>query len=1010
MNDLRNNLPGIRGRRRRSNILRQNTRIRSFANSNRERLDVFLTNGLTINQVINSLSNNLLNNIINGQQFLLKAGNRTYTLSSNFIENLQDSIDGQMIDVNNPSGSNEEFLADIYNIGSLSVIRLPEDNNERVGGAFFKYLNNTDMNLEELAIYKSIDEKNYDDNCLTYALIQGGLNEKKANRLRTICQQLHIPISKISEICNKLQIKIKLKKIKKNNKDDKLRYFPTKDYKNNTNEEYSLCCYDEHYFINKKFNYSKFHIMKIVDGTLNKNINDYKVNKNKLNSYNLVKLLLEHKEILLKNINFDFKLLKTIHHEKIDTIKDLTFEDDNFKDCYEEYIKSSKKKKENKKHKVFFDFETYRGSDDINRPYLCCYIDEKNVKKTFYGEDCGIKLLNSIPDNSLLIAHNASFDINFLIHYLYEINIIKKGRKIISVKAKYNNKNISIKDSYLLISMPLRNFGKCFNLEQGKEVMAYRVYDKYFNEKTENKYYPIKYFVDELNDNNKEKIFLENCEKWKLLNNEKDKFNIIQYSAIYCMIDCQVLMDGYNTFRKWILELDFDIDNILTLASLADQYFIKNKCYNDIYSMSGIAREFIQRTVVGGRTMVCKNKRYKLKNCKLADFDAVSLYPSAMKRLQTELGGYLKGKPKILEDLSYDFLKKQDGYFVEIKITDLRIYRDFPLMSCIENGVRNFKNEMVGKILYMDKISLEDAILYHDIDFEIIKGYYYNEGRNPIIGEEIENIFNERLKKKKEKNPAQLVYKLLMNSSYGKTILKPITEEIISFVSDQKSNAYDKLMKYIALNYKEVKSFEKINENHYFLLKNKSIMEHFSRPHIGTEILSMSKRIMNQVMVTAEDNQLQIYYQDTDSMHILINDVYKLEKIFNEKYGRELIGKQLGQFHVDFSLEGVKDESTIYSKNAIFLGKKFYIDELVGKDENGNDVNGYHIRGKGITNGAILYECEKLKINPFELYEKLFEGERIEFDLLEGGNKINLTFNNFVVKNNTKFTRCVQFV
>jgi hypothetical protein len=38
--------------------------------------------------------------------------------------------------------------------------------------------------------------------------------------------------------------------------------------------------------------------------------------------------------------------------------------------------------------------------------------------------------------------------------------------------------------------------------------------------------------------------------------------------------------------------------------------------------------------------------------------------------------------------------------------------------------------------------------------------------------------------------------------------------------------------------------------------------------YIGAFILSMSKRIMSEVMCLAEDNGIEIYYQDTDSMHI----------------------------------------------------------------------------------------------------------------------------------------------
>ena len=35
----------------------------------------------------------------------------------------------------------------------------------------------------------------------------------------------------------------------------------------------------------------------------------------------------------------------------------------------------------------------------------------------------------------------------------------------------------------------------------------------------------------------------------------------------------------------------------------------------------------------------------------------------------------------------------------------------------------------------------------------------------------------------------------------------------------------------------------------------------------------MSKRVMNEVMCLAEDNELGIKYQDTDSMHIEMDDI-----------------------------------------------------------------------------------------------------------------------------------------
>ena len=91
---------------------------------------------------------------------------------------------------------------------------------------------------------------------------------------------------------------------------------------------------------------------------------------------------------------------------------------------------------------------------------------------------------------------------------------------------------------------------------------------------------------------------------------------------------------------------------------------------------------------------------------------------------------------------------------------------------------------MDNEIVYIDKVGLEDLITFHDAQFEIIEGYYYNDGRNETINHVIEYLYNLRLKFKKDKNPAQMVITLLMNNMYGKTIIKPV--ETYTSVKDDK--------------------------------------------------------------------------------------------------------------------------------------------------------------------------------------------------------------------------------
>ena len=82
----------------------------------------------------------------------------------------------------------------------------------------------------------------------------------------------------------------------------------------------------------------------------------------------------------------------------------------------------------------------------------------------------------------------------------------------------------------------------------------------------------------------------------------------------------------------------------------------------------------------------------------------------------------------------------------------------------------------------------------------MIDGYYYNEGRNNTINHVIKYLYDLRTTLKQENNPAQMVIKLLMNSMYGKTIIKPV--ETYTIVKDTR---YD-FEKCISYNYNYIDS------------------------------------------------------------------------------------------------------------------------------------------------------------------------------------------------------------
>ena len=81
---------------------------------------------------------------------------------------------------------------------------------------------------------------------------------------------------------------------------------------------------------------------------------------------------------------------------------------------------------------------------------------------------------------------------------------------------------------------------------------------------------------------------------------------------------------------------------------------------------------------------------------------------------------------------------------------------------------------MENEIIYIDKVGLTDFVAFHEAESDIIDGYYYNSGRKDKTNNVIKNLYDLRLKWKNDQNPAQVVINLLMNSMYGKTIIKPI--------------------------------------------------------------------------------------------------------------------------------------------------------------------------------------------------------------------------------------------
>jgi len=181
------------------------------------------------------------------------------------------------------------------------------------------------------------------------------------------------------------------------------------------------------------------------------------------------------------------------------------------------------------------------------------------------------------------------------------------------------------------------------------------------------------------------------------------------------------------------------------------------------------------------------------------------------------------------------------------------------------------------------------------------------------------------------------------------------------------------------------------------------------------KILSMSKKIMNEILFLCEDNNINAYYTDTDSIHMDYDKIEVLSTLYYNAFKKSelhnfgtLIGKKLSQFHSDF--ESNLLEGDLVAIETIILGAKCYVDKLtplenvIVKDDvvslrDGNLID-YHIRAKGINVDSILAKAKSEKCSVMKLYEDLLNNKTLEFDLSVGGEKASFKITDFNPMNN----------
>ena len=946
----------------------------------------------------------------------------------------------------------EITIIDKRNIGREIKNKIYADN----GGSFYIYKINDKFKqnvalvkkLERYQIFDDLNNEAFNENCLVYAMRQTNLfSEAILNNMRTTCFTRYISKKQLQEFGELYNIKFNVVKYRsETNKFEDITQGKNKFFGSVKNDalKIRLALINKHYILNEDVegvstfylkNYDdiennckdmdqdeKFKIVKKSNGKYKKDKSMY----HEIKSYDFVKFMTSDN----KTWSFDdlCHLRNNLYEFNTYEIKDLNnFTDKDFKAFEHQELK------ENEISKIYFaDTETdtsgpyhvafciaYSEQDELDNNFNI--IDEHQEIKFEFGRNCLTKFLDNLENNSLVYFHNLGYDIRQFNEYIINKECCK-NTKVMNAQIIYKGKTIYFKDTLSIVSMKLADFPKSFNLDCGeKEMFPYKYYTFENFEKLNNLGIISEAGKQELKHNWNQKIFEENLNKLGIA--ADGKFNMVDYVKFYCCQDVRILKQGFQKFRKMCWEsLKIDVNKTLTAPSLANQYFTREiyEKIPDYYLYGGIVRGFIQKAVYGGRCMTRLNKRWSV-NEELADFDAVSLYPSAMNRLYC-----VKGKPEVLkpEELNTTYLlnntcgedeqpnknKPISTYVVEILITNIKKHLAFPCVVYKDKTTNTNKNDdgenAIGKTAVVDNITLEDWIKYNGLECEVLRGYKWTGEKSFLIRDIIQNLHLLRCEYKKTKNPLQLVIKLIMNSAYGKMIQKPITtttefKRKHTKIFNKKLNDYVDdypLDKYLIKNSAKVISYIQVNKNLYAIKVGQQIDTFYTNTLLGVQILSMSKRIMNEVMCTAEDIGIKIYYQDTDSMHIQKNKINNLAEEYKKRYGRELIGKNLGQFHNDFD-----EVENGYAYKSIFVGKKMYVDML----KNEKDESGIHYRMKGVNLDCVKLYSEENNCEIFDIYNKLYNDEEITFDLLKAKPCFKMN-DNQTVTNLLNFDRTIK--
>lgn len=458
-------------------------------------------------------------------------------------------------------------------------------------------------------------------------------------------------------------------------------------------------------------------------------------------------------------------------------------------------------------------------------------------------------------DIKLVYFHNLNFDGEFILQYLAKsgfdftpnspkldkVEIFKTGSQIYNFKVLYKKQVTEFRCSYKLLSSSIEMLGKDLKLNKYENVDATNLDDFYKLDPVSN--------LDELPKN-----YVEYC---------KNDIKILNESLT--VVNKTLTNNEYVKFYNKNNNYKIDLFSSLTAGSLSQKLIkniflpIFNQTHNEEITLNLTPENYdeIKPFLQGGFTqfnprLISENEDTQIHKGNFKVIDYNSSYPAIMAN-DLPYGEILRTQPK-----------EKHFTFLTLFVDSVKIKQEHKNLICL----KNFTNETDFRYVEQDKnficcfLEEEYITLQKIYDFKIDKTEKFYMLKRPYLSNFINNFYDLKTyhKNRKEKSLA-LVYKIILNSSFGKFAAKidfP-TEVFIDGKADE----------FITVDKKDKRLISEKSKIHYGNFQQKryvDIKEKTLAPNIAAAVVITAlarTRLLEDILKLGSENFL---YCDTDSI------------------------------------------------------------------------------------------------------------------------------------------------